>query len=130
MTIQALDHVNVRTANIGRLETFYVDVLGLSVGPRPNFSFGGLWLYAGRCAVVHLVQVPETPRPEGPLRLEHFAFSARGLGNFLERLQRHDVPYRIGRIEDFGILQVNVEDPDGNHIHIDFPLDEAAMLKA
>ncbi len=125
MTIQALDHVNVRTANIGRLETFYVDVLGLSVGPRPNFSFGGLWLYAGRSAVVHLVQVPETPRPGGALRLEHFAFSARGLVGFLERLRRHDVPYRIGRIEDFGILQVNVEDPDGNHVHIDFPLDEA-----
>jgi hypothetical protein len=40
------------------------------------------------------------------------------------------VPYRVGRIEDFGILQVNVEDPDGNHVHIDFPLDEAAALKS
>lgn len=128
MTIQALDHVNLRTADIAGLEAFYVNVLGLSVGPRPNFSFGGVWLYAGRQAVVHLVQATETPRPEGPLRLEHFAFAAHGLRAFLVRLSDHGVPYRLARIEDFGILQVNVHDPDGNHVHLDFPLAEGDEL--
>ncbi len=124
MTIQALDHVNLRTADIGRLEAFYVDVLGLTVGPRPAFPFGGLWLYAGRQAVVHLVQVSEQPRPTEPLRLEHFAFSARGLSAFLARLDERKVPYRLGRLEELGLVQVNVHDPDGNRIHVDFPESE------
>jgi catechol 2,3-dioxygenase-like lactoylglutathione lyase family enzyme len=128
MTIQALDHVNVRTANVAGLEEFYVNVLGLSVGPRPAFPFGGLWLYAGRHAVVHLVQVPEAPHFDGTPRIEHFAFSAHGLRGFLERLADRGVPYRLGRIEDFGILQVNVHDPDGNRVHVDFPLSEGNDL--
>ena len=35
---------------------------------------------------------------------------------------------RLNHIKDFGILQVNVWDPDGNHIHIDFDAAEAAGL--
>jgi catechol 2,3-dioxygenase-like lactoylglutathione lyase family enzyme len=123
-----LDHVNLRTHEIERARAFYVDVLGLRVGPRPAFTFGGAWLYCGDVPVVHLVEVAEAPRPEGALRLEHFALRASGLADFLRRLREHDVTPRLGFVRDFGICQVNVFDPDGNHLHVDFDLAEAAAL--
>jgi catechol 2,3-dioxygenase-like lactoylglutathione lyase family enzyme len=124
----AFDHVNVRTANLDAMRAFYVDVIGLRVGPRPAFSFGGAWLYCAGAPVVHLVQVARAPRPEGDLALEHFALRAQGLAEFLERLRVHDVPPTLGFIGDFGICQVNVRDPDGTHIHIDFDIAEARAL--
>ncbi len=57
------DHVNVRTPNLQGMIDFYTEVLGLRLGPRPPFTFNGAWLYAGDQAVVHLVEVPEAPRP-------------------------------------------------------------------
>jgi catechol 2,3-dioxygenase-like lactoylglutathione lyase family enzyme len=128
MGISSLDHVNLRTANVERLRAFYVDVLGLRVGPRPAFSFGGAWLYCGDRPIVHLVQVGGDPRPSADLRLEHFALRAEGLAELLERLRAHGVEATVAFVRDFGICQVNVHDPDGTHVHIDFDIAEAQRL--
>ena len=42
-----LNHYSIRTTDMAATERFYVDVLGLTVGPRPPFPFPGLWLYRG-----------------------------------------------------------------------------------
>lgn len=123
--IERLDHVNVRTANLEGLARFYSDVLGLRQGERPPLGFPGAWLYAGSQAVIHLVGVAEQPEPSGPLRLEHFAFSARGLSEFLERLRRLGVAFRESRQAGTGNVIVNLHDPDGNRVHVDFPASEA-----
>jgi catechol 2,3-dioxygenase-like lactoylglutathione lyase family enzyme len=128
MALARLDHVNLRTADLAALQTFYTDVLGMTLGPRPPFAFGGAWLYCGGQATVHLVEVDAQPAPEGELRLEHFAFAAEGLADFLALLRRRDVAYRIGVVPGFGIVQVNLHDPDGNHIHVDFAAAEAATV--
>jgi catechol 2,3-dioxygenase-like lactoylglutathione lyase family enzyme len=127
-TLLGLDHVNLRTANVELLRAFYVDVLGLRPGPRPCFSFGGMWLYCSDAPVVHLVEVDHEPPPSGDLRLEHFALRARGLAEFLARLSAHGVPVSLGFVLDFGICQVNVRDPHGTHVHIDFDIAEARAL--
>lgn len=132
MSVEKLDHVNLRTANLAAMRAFYTEVLGMIEGPRPPFAFGGAWLYSGegenRQATVHLVEVAGQPAPEGELRLEHFAFSAAGLADFLARLKARGEAYRIGVVPDFGIVQVNIHDPDGNHIHVDFAAAEAASV--
>ncbi|GAB4394550.1 MAG: hypothetical protein Tsb0032_20740 [Kiloniellaceae bacterium] len=128
MALSKLDHVNIRTARLDEMRTFYTQVLGMTDGPRPPFPFGGAWLYCGEQATVHLVEVDRQPAPEGELRLEHFAFSAAGLGDFLAQLKRHGAAYRIGVVPGFGIIQVNIHDPDGNHIHVDFAAEEAASV--
>lgn len=120
MPIQTLDHINIRTANLEPLIAWYQDILGLTLGPRPNFSFGGAWLYAGDVAIVHLVQVPLQPGIAGDLQLEHFALSATDKEGFLAKLEASGVPSRVNTLSDFGITQVNIHDPDGNHIHVDF----------
>lgn len=123
--IQRLDHVNVRTANLERLVRFYEDVLGLRAGERPPLGFPGAWIYAGAQAVIHLVGVEQAPTPEGALRLEHFAFSANGLRDFVARLEQHGVAFRRSRQAGTGNVVINLHDPDGNRLHVDFAAAEA-----
>jgi catechol 2,3-dioxygenase-like lactoylglutathione lyase family enzyme len=123
--IQRLDHVNVRTADLQRLVRFYEDVLGLRSGARPPLGFPGAWIYAGDQPVIHLVGVEQQPTPEGALRLEHFAFSASGLAEFVARLERHGVAFRRTRQAGTGNVVINLHDPDGNRLHVDFPAAEA-----
>lgn len=128
MGLKRLDHINVCTRQLERLKAFYSEVLGLPPGPRPNFSFGGAWMYCGSQPTVHLVERLELEPAVGDLRLQHFAFAADDLEGFIERLKRLDVPYRVSILDDFELCQINVHDPDGNHVHIDFPLAEARRL--
>lgn len=129
MPVQALDHVNIRTADLDRLAEFYGRVLDLRPGPRPDFDFPGVWLYAGDHAMVHLVGVSRTPAPyRSDQQLEHFALSATGLSDFLAHLRAQNVPYYCGVLPTFGHTQVNLHDPDGNHLHIDFPPGEQADI--
>ncbi len=124
MQIRSLDHVNLRTARLGEMIAWYGDILGLNPGPRPDFSFGGAWLYIGDLAAIHLVEVSETPEAGQDVRLEHFALGASGLPEFLEGLKAASVPYDLRRVPGFPIVQVNLHDPDGNHIHVDFDVAE------
>jgi catechol-2,3-dioxygenase len=128
MGLQRLDHINVCTTQLDRMKAFYSDVLGMPPGPRPNFSFNGAWMYCGSQPAVHLVERTQLEPTKGDLRLQHFAFAAKDLGGFLARLKQLDIPYRVGIIDDFALCQINVHDPDGNHIHVDFPLAEAQHL--
>src|SRR3954462_8490982 len=111
--IERLDHVNVRTANLEGLLRFYTDVLGMRQGERPPLGFPGAWLYAGERAVIHLVGVSEHQRHEGALRLEHFAFSARGPGAMVARLTRLVIDCRPRRQAGTGTRVINLRDPDG-----------------
>jgi len=122
--LERLDHVNVRTANLAGLARFYTDVLGMRQGERPPLGFPGVWLYAGEHAVIHLVGTTTQPQPQGDLRLEHFAFSASGLGEFLARLERLGVAFKQSRQKGTGNVIINLHDPDGNRLHVDFPASE------
>ncbi len=117
-----LDHVNIRTARLDAMRAWYVEALGLEDGWRPPFPFPGAWLYTGKDAVVHLVGVDAQPgAPEAGLRLEHFAMSNDGdIDAFRARLAKADVAVEDAHVPGTNIVQLNVRDPDGNHIHIDF----------
>ena len=125
MNAFSLDHVNIRTSNLQRLITFYQDIIGLRLGERPAFSFNGAWLYSGNCAIVHLVEALDLKQPVEPknlLTLEHFALRGESddLADFLAHLRHHRVPYRVGILPGLAICQINIRDPDGNRLHIDF----------
>ena len=127
MKLGALDHVNVRTRNLDKMIAWYSRVLGMREGKRPSFSFPGAWMYIGDRPVVHLVGVDRAlPAHQDDLRLEHFALSADGFGDFLAKLKAEHVDCKVAKVPDFPIVQVNIWDPDGNHIHIDFHEDETA----
>ena len=118
------DHVNIRTANLDAMIAWYSDILGLNPGARPDFGFPGAWLYLGDKAVVHLVGTDTPPQTGGDIALEHAAFRATGMPEFLAKLDANSIEYRLGVIEAVKTVQVNLSDPDGNHLHIDFDLSE------
>ncbi|MEP3846012.1 MAG: VOC family protein [Paracoccaceae bacterium] len=122
MTLQAFDHVNVLTSNLDAMIAWYGDVLGLENGKRPSFGFPGAWMYLGDTAVVHLVAVDAAPTGYDGVRMEHVAFRAAGYTAFLDTLKSHDVEHSIAKVPGTSLVQVNIHDPDGNHLHIDFDM--------
>jgi catechol 2,3-dioxygenase-like lactoylglutathione lyase family enzyme len=124
--IRWLDHVNLRTADLERMVRFYVDVVGLRLGDRPPFAFPGAWLYAGERPVVHLVGEPRAAAaalqgdPLTVLTLEHFAFAADDPESFQRRLEAQGIAYRRSLQTGSGRIVVNLRDPDGNRLHVDF----------
>ncbi|MFQ6018334.1 MAG: VOC family protein [Kiloniellaceae bacterium] len=135
MTLRALDHVTIRTADLAGMTAFYTETLGLEPGPRPPVRVAGAWLYCGGRPVVHLVEVAEAPRGarlgeafggarEGP-RIEHFAFRAQGLAEFLGHLRARDIAHRFAVVPGLELRQVHISDPDGNHVEIAFGPEEA-----
>lgn len=120
MTMAWLDHVNIRTARLDEMSAFYEDVLGLKRGKRPLFEFGGAWHYCNGRAIVHLVE--STKRiTSGEAQLEHFALRSDGSAKrFMTKMRKHDAPYYAVGIDDINMIQVNVFDPDGNKIEVQF----------
>lgn len=119
-------HVNIRTTNLSQMVAWYGDVLGLQAGPRPGFSFNGAWLYLGELPVIHLVETENTDPPGRTTQLEHMSFSANDYTTFVKHLREHEVSYREVKIDDevAQMIQVHIADPDNNHVHIDFPLQD------
>lgn len=126
MQIGKLDHVNVRTSQLSSMIAWYTRILGMTQGYRPDFPFQGAWMYAGDTPAVHLIGVEEDGSigSESRLKLEHFAFSATGAASFEEKLKALSEPFRCGEVKSERLIQYNVWDPDGNHIHVDFSTDE------
>lgn len=123
--LKRLDHVNIRTPQLDVMIDWYAEMLGMTNGPRPPFAFPGAWMYVGDDAVVHLVGVDKMPEDGTDLRLEHAAFSATGFDEMIAKLEARGDRYRTLKVPGFPLVQVNIWDPDGNHLHIDFHSDEA-----
>ena len=126
MRIEQLAHVNIRTTQLDVMIDWYTNVLGLKTGRRPNFPFPGAWMYAGEYPFVHLVGIkgPAAVGSEVKLKLEHFSLLARGGAEFIEKLEAEGIKYHRAELPDFNLCLINIWDPDGNHIHVDFKLDE------
>ena len=127
MRLGKLDHVNVRTANVDAMVAWYSEVLGMTNGARPPFPFPGAWLYTGEDAAIHLVGTDAAAASADPA-IEHYAFRAEGLRELVERLEARAIEYSLDKVPGFDIVQVNLRDCDGNHIHIDFHSEEAEGL--
>ena len=144
-----LNHYSIRTTDLDASRRFYAEVLGLSVGPRPEFPFPGLWMYRGdhadmANAVVHIIGIDHTDpqglkqylgdRAEASLAgsgaVDHIAFYADGLAAMLAHLQAQGVPFRERSVPSVGLHQVFLDDPCGVMIELNYPAAEKAALGA
>ena len=140
----SLNHYSIRTADLDACRRFYVDVLGLEVGPRPDFSFPGLWLYAGDTsvwanAVVHIIGIDpadahglkehlgdrEAGALQGSGAVDHVAFFATGLMAMRAKLGRLGIVARERAVPGLGLHQLFVVDPTGIVVELNYPADEA-----
>ena len=126
MPLKQLDHVNIRTNNLAEMVRWYSEVLGLHSGPRPDFPFGGAWMYLGDQPVVHLVekQTDKMVGSEADLKFEHMAFSGDDLAGFKAKLNRLNIEFRTAELPNMNVVQINIWDADKNHLHVDFNLDD------
>lgn len=123
MSIVRLDHYNIAPKDMEATVKFYVDVIGLTVGYRPDFGVDGYWLYAGDRSVLHLLGNEE--RETGPTgRVDHIAFWGSGVSDMITRLKTQGVPYKLRTIESAKMHQIFVTDVDGVDIEIGFPSHE------
>jgi catechol 2,3-dioxygenase-like lactoylglutathione lyase family enzyme len=125
MSIQAMNHFTVLTRNLDATKAFYLELFGLTDGPRPRFDFPGAWLYLGDQAVLHIVAGGPVPDPPAGV-IDHVAFSAVDLGGTVARLKEHKVDYVLRRQAGYGPWQLFCHDPNGAKVELDFSSDEAA----
>lgn len=117
--ICGMNHFTVLTDDLERTLAFYVDLLGLRAGWRPELGFPGAWLYVADQAVLHLIAGRSVPAQRAGV-IDHIAFSARGLADIKARLDQAQIRYEIRRQRDSGTWQLFCHDPNGAKVELDF----------
>lgn len=117
-----LAHVNLRAAPalLRALRDFYVEVIGLTEGPRPPFRSRGYWLYAGGQDVLHLTECDETETRQGQSAYDHFALQGSDLPETQRRLQRLGIAYERQQVPQTGVIQLFLRDPAGLGVELNF----------
>jgi catechol 2,3-dioxygenase-like lactoylglutathione lyase family enzyme len=142
-----LNHFSIRTTDLDATRHFYESVLGLTVGPRPDFPFPGLWMYRGAHddisnAAVHIIGMdPNDPEGlkkylgdraaaslHGTGAVDHVAFFADGLADMLAHLRSVGVTPRERTVPTIGLHQLFLDDPNGVVIELNFPASEHAAM--
>jgi len=118
VAIIGLDHVNIRTTELAKTQAFFTEVLGLSVGWRPDFPFGGAWLYAGDKDVVHLVEVSRAGAATKGSSLDHFAFAIDDYEEAQRKLDAAGLAYEPSAAPNGGIRQLFVTELNGVTIEL------------
>lgn len=122
--IHAMNHFTVLSDNLDRSLDFYVGLLGLEPGPRPDLGFPGAWLYASGQAVLHIIAGRPLPEPRSGV-LDHMAFSAKGLAAVKQRFDASGTEYTLRRQAGAGTWQLFCFDPSGARVELDFDPAEA-----
>lgn len=117
MLVSGFHHVSINVSDTERALGFYIDVLGMTKLPRPDFGFGGAWLDAGAGLQVHLIE-GAVPPDHG----QHVAFRVDDVDTVVADLRAAGLkvpdPKRVG---DTRVRQTFTHDPDGNLIELSQP---------
>ena len=125
----SFNHIAREVLSLDKSKNFYVDILGFSIIPRPQFDSDGYWLY-GYGLSLHLVEttVSEERNKVKDLRIKHFctnlphvdhiAFVTSDIYIVKDNLDEAQVFYKEDCPKDTGIRQIFIFDPDGNVIEI------------
>jgi catechol 2,3-dioxygenase-like lactoylglutathione lyase family enzyme len=129
MRVNALDHVNIITADLDGTARFYAELFGLERRdpPPPLTSDNAQWMYdaAGR-AIVHVnsLECPRyyerdvTPGPTGALH--HVALNCNGYEDIIARLNNRGLDYRVNVVEAISLRQVFTLDPNNVLLELNF----------
>ena len=128
MSVQGMNHFTVLSDDLDVTKNFYCDLLGLEVGPRPNFQFPGWWLYAGDTPVLHVIHRKQLNEVRAGV-IDHMAFTATDLPGTAEKLKKANITYELRRLPPGvrgGLWQLFFDDPHGAKVEFDFDKDEPA----
>jgi catechol 2,3-dioxygenase-like lactoylglutathione lyase family enzyme len=120
--VRGLDHINLRVPAdlLEPVRAFYVDMVGLHDGPRPEMPSCGYWLYAGDAAVLHLGVSRADNSSEANGSFSHVAFACTELEATRQRLDEANVTHRVVVLDDGAQVQIFVVDPAGISVELNF----------
>jgi catechol 2,3-dioxygenase-like lactoylglutathione lyase family enzyme len=127
--VNALDHVNIITADLEGTARFYSEVFELDRrdGPPPLTPGTAQWMFddAGR-AIIHInsldcVRAYERDVMPGPTgSIHHVALNCSGYDDVVARLEARGLKYQVNLIESVGLRQVFSMDPNGVLLELNF----------
>jgi catechol 2,3-dioxygenase-like lactoylglutathione lyase family enzyme len=118
--IVGMNHFTVIAQDKTASLDFYVGLLGLTVGHRPDLGFEGAWLYAGGSqAILHMYFDRPVPQPPAGV-IDHMAFSATNLKAVKARFDAAGLKYDLRRQAGAGTWQLFSHDPNGAKVELDF----------
>jgi catechol 2,3-dioxygenase-like lactoylglutathione lyase family enzyme len=127
--VEALDHVNIISADLERSVRFYAELLELEPrdGPPPLTHDNARWMYdkAGR-AILHLnsLECPRayerTIRPGPTGALHHVALRCFGYEEIRARIAQRGLEHKLNQVSAAGLKQIFVPDPDGVLLELNF----------
>ena len=138
MPLHHLEHFLIQTADLDGTRDWYVNNLGMRVGHAPDFKFPVVWLYIGDTDVLHLTVGgknvsanrkaylgQQSDATQGSGVVDHIAFRCTGLLEMMENLQRRGVKFHKRMVDDQGLFQLFMLDPNGVRIELNFTNAEA-----
>lgn len=141
MPLSHIEHFLVQSESIEKTRDWYVRVLGMRVGPNPDFKFPVCWLYLGEKDVVHITEGgaqvsenrvkyvgQESQATQGSGVVDHIAFRANGLREMLEHLRSLNIDFKQRQVSDQGLYQLFLFDPNGIKIELNYANEEARGL--
>jgi len=143
MPLTHLEHFLIQTEDLDGTVDWYVDVLGMEEGPHPDFKMPVRWLYLGEEPVLHLTvggeNVSENRKKylgqqstatKGSGVVDHVAFRATGLTEMMNRLDNKGIEYTKRQVDDQGLFQLFLIDPNEVKVELNFAAAEAVDIKA
>jgi catechol 2,3-dioxygenase-like lactoylglutathione lyase family enzyme len=122
--IVGMNHFTVIAEDEKKTLDFYVGLLGLTVGHRPDLGFPGAWLYAGGPqAVLHMYFDRPVPAQRAGV-IDHMAFTAQGLKDVKARFDKSGTKYDLRQQVGAGTWQLFCYDPNGAKVELDFDAKE------
>ncbi len=138
MPLEYLEHYLLQVRDIDETVEWYQGVLGMRAGAHPDFKFPVAWLYVGDRPVLHVAEggaaVSENRRRylgqqstalEGSGVVDHVAFRASGPRAMIERLETEGVEFTRRQVDDQGLLQLFLIDPNGVKVELNFAAEDA-----
>ncbi len=142
MPLHHLEHFLIQTADMAATRDWYVKVLGLSEGAHPDFKFPVCWLYIGGTDVIHITEGgksvsanrmqylgQQSDAVQGTGVIDHVAFRATGLKEMMTHLNANKVAFSKRQVDDQGLFQLFLMDPNGIKVELNFPNAEAAGIE-
>ncbi|MGO9787094.1 MAG: VOC family protein [Stellaceae bacterium] len=143
MPLSHLEHFLIQTPDIDRTRDWYVKILGMVAGPHPDFGFPVHWLYLGDVPVLHVAQGgaavsdkrlkylgQQSQATEGTGVIDHVAFRATGLPEMIAHLQRLKIEFKERQVDDQGLYQLFLFDPNGVKVELNYQAAEAKGRRA
>jgi len=142
MPLSHIEHFLLQTDDVEGTRDWYVRTLGFTEGPHPDFKFPVVWLYLGNRDVIHITRggknVSEnrlkylgqsSQEVRGSGAVDHIAFRCTGLTAMLEHLKTAGVPFNQRMVDDQGLYQLFLFDPNGVKIELNFANAETAGVR-